>query len=236
MPFTVIRPTCTLQFTISFPGSQWQGYLQTQAGYVSSYGHRRAGGDRRHVRQATRRRRRRPSSSWHTSSPTNEEAQLVAIDATEKDHVGNGEPAGELSGVRSLAVHFFRTLPPGAHSFVACRTPHASHRDRQVSTRIARPTNVDGGANRLGVRRPGSPSCASRERRAVASRGCGTECEFSSTAPSAKRLCEAAMQASISSTWTPASSSRPALPNSRPPVLIGSTSAASTRWARWILT
>jgi hypothetical protein len=109
VPFTVIRPTCTLQFTISFPGSHWQAYHQDQAGYVSSYGQSDGTGltfDKpRAVDGGT-------LVVMAYKFPDEEEARLVAINASGKRQIGNGEPAGNLSGVRIMAVTF-SDLQPG---------------------------------------------------------------------------------------------------------------------------
>jgi hypothetical protein len=109
VPFTVIRPTCTLQFTISFPGSHWQAYHQDQAGYVSSYGQSDGTGLTFDKPRAV------DGGTFIVMAykfPDEVEARLVAIDASGKRQIGKGEPAGNLSGVRIMAVTF-SDLQPG---------------------------------------------------------------------------------------------------------------------------
>jgi hypothetical protein len=103
VPFTLIEPTCTLRFTMSYPGSKWQTYWQGQGGHVFSYGRSDGTGvtiDKPRVMDGG------AFVVMAFKFPDDIDARLTAIDHDGEHHVGKWEFAGSVMGVRQLAVQF----------------------------------------------------------------------------------------------------------------------------------
>lgn len=115
VPFTLIKPTGTLRFTLSYPGSQWQTYHQGQGGYRMAHGRKDGSG-------ITLDRLRMIDGGAFVvmgyKFPMNLDARLSAIDAAGRRHIGACEPAGNLNDFRMLAATFPELAPEKIRTWI----------------------------------------------------------------------------------------------------------------------
>ncbi len=122
VPFTVIRPSCTLRFTMSHPVSEWEEYWQGQGGHVSSFASHPPGQD---VSGVTFDKPRSMDGGTFVVMVyrfgNDQDARLIAVDSDGKHHVGNGESGGNLMGFRQLAVRFPDLKPEHIRDYIVER-------------------------------------------------------------------------------------------------------------------
>lgn len=115
VPFTLIEPSGTLRFTLSYPGSQWQTYWQGQGGGVQSYGRKDGTGvtfDRPRALEGG------AFVVMGYKLPMHLDARLSAIDGGGKRHVGKCEMAGSLNEFRQLAATFPDLAPANIRTWI----------------------------------------------------------------------------------------------------------------------
>ncbi len=119
VPFALIQPTCSVRFTVSFPGSKWQTYFHGQGGNVMAnvktppgqeptgvtFDKPRVMGDGAFVVMGYK-------------FADDQDARLIAVDAAGNRHVGKAEFAGGMMGFRQLAVQFPGLQPQDIRTWI----------------------------------------------------------------------------------------------------------------------
>jgi hypothetical protein len=107
VPFTGIHPTCTLRFTMSRPGRDWEHFHEQPAGNVSAYVSHPNGVEATGV--TFDKPRELAGDAFVVMGyilPEEDEVRLIAVDNAGRRHLGAGEFAGGIMDFRQLAVHF----------------------------------------------------------------------------------------------------------------------------------
>jgi hypothetical protein len=119
VPFNLVRPTCTLRFTVSYPGSKWQTFFQGQGGNVMANINTPPGQEPTGV--TFDKPRAMDGGAFVVMGyklPQDQDARLIAVDGAGKRHLGKSEFAGGMMGIRQLAVQFPDLKPDDIRTWI----------------------------------------------------------------------------------------------------------------------